>query len=621
MPDNDLQAYVQDDDENEDPIEPYTSSAPPSVKEEANVSRTRNRDKLRREQAGSGSASPIVDLIDDSESDSATRARRSPTKREAKRPKENKDKDKDKDKERKKEKMEGKRKSVTYEQSRPHTGRAKTTPNLNIHTSPATSRRQPEFAPSPVITAAATDSRPRAYTAQGTLPYGRPVSYSASPGGTVSRPPLSNLRHYQQPPSPLPPYPLQSPMFFQQPFTAPPHSGHYPPPHAFHAPAFQPSPAFGYPQSDYFGPGRQIVPRPDVGPGRPMGPRPDYQRPHSAMGYHQPVISLANHHYEDDYEDGGPPTRRSSLKQRPSIRQQEGEDRKRMPPPPQPRNRRPSTTAATQSPFPLPRPNRHSIESVDSIRSIDYVDDDSQWSDNDHIHDDYRPHTVRRPKIDNVAYDAESHYARYPDRRRRNSHHRPLSRDMERQTEDKYQSAQQFAERYQENHQGPTNTLTVDTLNKLARTPSQRTKSTGSRGNDDAQHILIRGTTRLTIGDLSISMDAEDGAEIRIPATISGGNGGSRGGGSNDSDTSYDDRRTDFNNGRADERGRHTRADRQQIRSGRATSRATSHSRGLPPSGYYIPAPVTEYGGSVYHHYPQAPAYAPHSGLPYPTRP
>lgn len=292
-----------------------------------------------------------------------------------------------------------------------------------------------------------------------------------------------------------------------------------------------------------------------------------------------------------------------------------------MPPPP-PRDRRPSTTAATRSPFPPPQQNRRSVGSISSIRSIDYTDDEeSQWSDPEH-HEEYRPHAVRRPNTDSNGYDADYFYDSYIDRHRRNSHHRAQS--TERQIEDKYLSRQRDAENYQTRRQGgQSNELTVDRLQEIARTPSHHTKSTASRGNDhdDAQHILIRGTRTLTIGDVSISMDPEDGAEIRIPATMAGGNGTSRGGGSNHSDATYDDRRTEYN-GRTEERERErerrTRADRP--RSGRETSRAASHSRGLPPPNGYYPSPPTEYGGSVYHHYPQAPGYAPPSGFPYPTR-
>lgn len=603
MPDADKQPYVEDAlDDDDSPIagsRSYNSSAAPSVKEAANVSRTRNTDKTRRER----SASPTKDLHDDSESDSA--ARRSPTKRGSKAHKEAKEKEK----ERTSEKSKAKRKSVTYENTRPYTGRAKTTPNLNIQTasSSSTSRWQPELASSPTITTAATAARPRAYTTH-TTP--RPVSYYGSPGA-ISRPPLSNTRYYASgppafgtsfPPPPQSPYPPQSPMFF--PPTAPPYTGQYPPAQSF-VPA-APAQGFGPLSADYFGQGP-----------RAQALRQEYRRPRSAMGNH-PLHAYDREYDDDDVEDGGAPVRGPSIRRRPSTRQQE-EDRKLMPPP---GLRRPSTFAAAHSAFHPPsrqrRPSTSSIQSIDRLDN-DSIDDESQYSPSEYSRSNWRPHAVRRPNIDPTAYDVESRYERSPDGRRRNSQYGARTQSTERAYEDKFHHAQ----RYQETLDGPMTQLTADTLRKMTRTPSQRTKSTGSRGNEshaltnrnsidtEDMRILVKGAATLTIGDASMAV--QDGAEIRIPTNVGNGDRTSRGG-SNGSDTNFDDRRLE---------DRHTRVDRPKTRVSRTMSRTGSRSRRLPATagGYYPPPPPTEYSGhgGQYGHAPQMPAmYAPYSGYQYP---
>lgn len=554
------------------------------------------------------SVSPTKILHDGSDSDSDAPARRSPTKPEPKRSNESKHK------EREREKLKAKRKSVSNEQPRPHTARAKTTPNLNIQTGTSTSRRQPEYATGPVITPAATASRPRprAYTAQ-TVP--QPVPYYGSPGST-SRPPLSNTRYYVsgQPalgtsyPPPHSPYPPQSPMFF--PPTAPPYTGPYPPTQGFSpaqgfslAQGFSPAQGFAHPSADYF----------SQGP-RTMALRQEYRRPRSAMGSHP--VTAYNRDYDDDLEDGGAPVRVPSVKKRPSLRQQE--ERKLMPPP---RLRRPSTSAAAHSPFAPPRPKRLSISSNRSMDFFDNdsLDDESQYSPSEQSRSDWRAHAVRRPNIDPAAYDVESRYERSPDGRRRNSQYGTRAQSTERDYEDKFHNAQ----RYQDNSHGPMNQLTADTLRKITRTPSQRAKSIASRGRDsytltnrnsidtEEMRILVNGAATLTIGEASMAV--QDGAEIRIPTNVGGGDRASRGD-SNGSEMNYDDRRLE---------DRRTRVDRPQTRVGRATSRSGSHSRGLPAAGgYYPPPPPTEYGGhGGQYGYPQhVPAmYAPHSGYQYPT--
>ncbi|CAN8095141.1 unnamed protein product [Discula destructiva] len=632
MSNKSMQATVETEDETDDLIDhddkAHTPSGPPSVKEEANVSRTRNKDKLRNDHTASRSVSPSRELVDDSDSDDAAAAaaarlrRSSPSKRDPKRPKEPRDRD------RERERAKAKRKSVTYEQPRPPTGRSKTTPNLNIHTAPSTSRRQPEqLAPSHIITPAGAAPRPRAYTAQ-TVP--RPMGLHGSPGygspgGTISRPPRSNSRFYGQPnfvgsfpppppppslpptlnaPLPYPPHPPHSPMYYS-PVTASPFAGPYPP-----VQAFAPAPGYGPPQPDYFG----------QGPPHPMPIRPaDYRRPLSAAGHRQP--STYANHYEDDREIGASPLRSPMVKRRSSMRQQQEEGEHKLMPPPPFRQRRPSTTAAAHSPFPPPRLNRQSVGSIRSF-GVHESDDDSQYSPSEQSRSEWRPHAVMRPTFrDSYESENQSRYERSPERRKRGSHYGVRAQSAEREYEEKMQRAQ----RYQEQVDGPTNSLT-DTLLRIGRTPSQRTKSTGSRGGNDAHaltnrnsidtedmRILVKGAATLTIGDAS--MNVQDGAEIRIPTNLGGGGGTSRGGGSNASDVTYDDRRPE---------DRRTRVDRPQARGAdRATSRAGSHHRGLPQqasAGYY--APPTEYSGyGDGYRWPQhSPMYAPPSGLHYPTR-
>lgn len=312
--------------------------------------------------------------------------------------------------------------------------------------------------------------------------------------------------------------------------------------------------------------------------------------------------------------------RMPSVKKRPSARQREEEERKLMPPPA--RIRRSSTTVATQSPFQPPRKNRQSIGSIRSFDLLDVesVDDESQCSPSEQSRSDWRPHQPRRPNVDSGVYEIESRYDRSPDRRRRNSHYGARgARDHS--TERVYEDKVTHAQRYQDRIDGPTNLITADTLRRIERTPSQRTKSTGSRGNDsyalthhnsmdmEDMRILVKGAATLTIGDASMAV--QDGAEIRFPTNLTGGGNAT----SHGSDTTYDDRRLEDGRDR-----RSTRVDRPQAHAGgRATSRAGSHSRGLSSMGYahYPPPPQTEYSGHAYYYQQQA--YAPYpSGYPYP---
>ncbi|KAJ4414472.1 hypothetical protein N0V82_007921 [Gnomoniopsis sp. IMI 355080] len=652
MPDEDRQPYVEDAEDGDDiPIlgsRSRNSSVPPSVnkeKEEANVSRTRNR----REGSSSPTKEDPFQPHDDYESDIPARPSQQPKQRESKRASRE---PKTKEKEREREKAKAKRKSVTYnDQSRPHAGRFNTAPNLAIQSASSTSstRRQAEPAPSPVITAAATTAsrvRPRAYTAQ-TAPRPITMSYYGSPGA-VPRPPLSNTRYYAgQPvlgtsfPGPQSPYLSQSPVYY--PPTAPPYAGHYPPAHAF-----SPNPGFAHPppQPDYF---NQAGHPP---PPRAQALRNEYRRPRSAMG-HRPVHSYDRDIHDEDLDDGGAPVmiRAPSIKKRPSVRQQqllqqqeeEAKEQRRLMPPPR-IHRSNTTVPAHSSPFGGPPPRHHqkglsisSIRSNDFLNDTDSIDDDSQYSPSDHVStSEWRPLPVRRP----IAYDVESRYHEQrgsPDKhqrqQRRNSLYNSSTSAAAAAAAD-WEDKITHAQRYQDQVDGPTTQLTAEKLHKLARTPSQRTKSTGSRGGNDSyaltsrnsmdtEEIIVRGTASLTIGETH--MNLRDG-EIRIPTNVGGGDRTSRGDGSNDSDSTYDDggRRVMVE----DNSHRRTRVDRQQARvsgGGRTSSRPRSHARGLPaPHGgsYYghAPPPATEYSGhgGQYEYSHHQSMYAPPSGFQYP---
>lgn len=612
--------YVEDADEEGNPIDDtktfVSTAAPPSVKEAANVSRmlNRNKDRLRRRDS---SSSPTTKHHADSDS---TANPGSPLKREreSRRSKESKDKTR----------KEEKRKSVPSD--RPPARSSKTLPNIQTTMSSRRPQDQSLYfgispsAPSPVITAASTSSRPRAYTANQ-----RPTSYY---GPSASRPPQASARYWQPPPG----YPTLGTSFPPQaplaPPTASPYQAPYPPPQAF-APL--------QPQPDYFNQDPRI-----------MQHRPEYRRPSSAMGRRFPSPYSPEY---DDLEDGGVPVRTPSLRRR-STRQEE--DRTLMPPPPP---RRPSTSIPTHpSPFGLP-PKRQSIGSITSLGYDDEsIDDDSIYSASDQPRYDYRAHAVQRPRIEPTAmYDVESRYEpTTPGRRnRRDSLHHPAAtatarnHSTERDVEDKMHSAQ----RYQARVEGPIDPLTFDSIRRMNKTPSAGTKSTRSRGesgggggggggyaltsratsvppDNEDMTILVRGTATLTIGNAQ--MDVREGAEIRIPTGAGGGGGGpgdrnSRQGGSDHSSSSYETERPPPVAAAYEGREREFRSPRYErerdrergVRgSGRATSRAGSHSRG---GGLGYAPPPTEYsgggGGYPQQHYHPVPVYgyAPPNSHPY----
>lgn len=588
-------AYVEDADEDGNPIDDtrtYVSTAPPSVKEAANVSRTRrDKDRLRRRDASSPAAHHHTD------SDS-TAHRRSPLRQDARRSKESKDMPKKDDK----------RRSLTQE--RPPPRKNKTLPNIQTTMSSRRQQDQSSYfgvsptAPSPIITAAATASRPRAYTANQ-----RPSSYY---GPSSSRPPPASARFWPHPAALGTSFPPQSPF---TPPTAPPYQGPYPPPHAFPPPSLQPQP-------DYFSQGPRLV------------QRPEYRRPTSALGRHvaSPLIGFSPD-YDDDHEDGGVLIRKPSLKRRPARQE---EDRALMPPP-----RRPSTSVPVHSPFAPPPDKRRSFGSITSLSYEDETaDDESLYSASEQTRYEYRPHAPRRPSIDPMTmYDIESRYEQPAlGRTRRDSHYGARTRSTEREVEDKMQTAQ----RYQARVDGPIDPLTVESIRKINNTPSA-----GARSNRGEQHsgyapthtnrtsvdpedmtILVRGTATLTIGNAQ--MDMEEGAEIRIPTGAVGGERNSRSGGGSDRASSAYETERERATTAADawETRRTTRFDRERAAArghGRATSRTGSHSRGggLSYAQTTLPPP-TEYGaagadGYPHQHYQPAPTYhyAPPGSHPY----
>lgn len=584
-------AYVEDADSDDNPIgdtRTYVSTASPSIKEEANVSRTRRdkgKDRLRRRD----SSSPAANHHTDSDS---TAHPRSPLKRDARRSKD-------------KPKKDERRRSLTHE--RPPPRKNKTLPN--IQTAMPSSRRLQDpssyfgvspTVPSPIITTAATASRPRAYTANQ-----RPSSYY---GPSASRPPPASARFW--PPPPLgASFPPQSPF---PPPTAPPYQAPYPPPHhAFPPPQPQPQP-----QQDYFNQGPRLV------------QRPEYRRPTSALGRHIPSpLAGYSPDNEDDRDDGGVLIRKPSLRTR-TTRQEE--DRVLMPPP-----RRPSTSIPTHSPFAPPPGKRRSIGSIASLSYDDEsVDDESLYSASEQTRYDYRPHAVRRPSIDPTAmYDIESRFEQPAGRRsRRNSYYGARNQSTEREVEDKMQTAQ----RYQARVDGPTDPLTFDSIRKINKTPSA-----GTRSNRGEQHsgyaptntnrtsvdtedmtILVKGTATLTIGNAQMAV--RDGAEIRIPTGAGGGERNSRsGGGSDRASSTYETERERVVPAAEERDGRRTsRIDRERGGArgpGRATSRAGSHSRGagLPYAPPTLPPPTEFGGGGSYHQHYQQYAYAPPGSHPY----
>ncbi|POS79694.1 hypothetical protein DHEL01_v201901 [Diaporthe helianthi] len=559
----DTRTYMEAADDEGNPIDDsktYVSVATLGNKEAANVSRTRNRTMAR---GSSSSSSPNPTHLH-TDSDSATQPS-SPLRPGSRKPK-TKSRDKDK--------PPGK-KTVTHAAptARPSARSSRTLPNLHTSTARKPQEQSTYYgispsATSPILTAAATSSRPRGYAAGQ-----RPNSYYGQP----SKPPPSNARYWQHP----------NPIM----------GGSFPPPAPFPPPS---APQF---QSPFQPPPQQFVQQPVdyLTSQDALAARFDPHRPWPAIGRH--VIDYGPEH--EDYEDGGVLIRRPSLSRRRSTRQDA--DRMRMPPPP-----RPSTSRPQASSLAPPPPKRRSIGSVGSL----FVDDESLDGD-DSIYSgvsppERYPYPARRPSIDSTTtYDVGHGYAEVAGRvarmGRRNSHYGARRQSTEREVEDKYKSALQ----YQDGVDGPTNSLTADTLRRITKTPSKSTKSSGSKGESgygrpaasrnsmdaDDMTIFVKGMSSLTIGGAHLNIG--DGAEIAI--RTNGSERNSRGGSDNASSAYVDD-------------GRTTRFERPQARV-RAGSRAGSHSRAFahhtapaPP-----PHPQVDYYGNTY----MPLAHAPYSPFPY----
>lgn len=545
--------YMEDADDDGNPIDDtrtYVSVVPPGVKEAANVSRTRNRTLTR----GSSSSPNPTHLHTDSDS---TAHPTSPLRPDSRKPK-----TKSRDKER-----PSTKKTVTHAPVRPSAKSSKTLPNLHTSSAARKSQEQSSFygisptTTSPILTAAATSSRPRAYTANQ-----RPSSYY----GTPSKPPQSNARFWHHP------HPVLGTSF--------PPQAPYPPPSApqYHSPFPPPPQPISQSPVDY-------LTSQDA-----LAARFDPHRPRSAMGRH--VIEYSPEY--DDYEDGAL-VRRPSLTRRRSTRQEA--DRIRMPPPPRPNTMRPQLTSS----FAPPALKRQSIGSVGSLYDDESLDgEDSLYSSASPA--ERYPRPARRPSTDSTTYDLGHVYAEVAGRpSRRNSHYGARRQSTERDIADKFKAAQQ----YQEDVDGPTNNLTADTLKRINKTPSKGTKSSGSKGESgygrsaasrnsmdpDDMTIFVKGMGSLTIGNAQL--DIRDGAEIAI--RTNGSERNSRGGSDNASTAYADDSRT-------------TRFERPQARI-RAGSRAGSHSRGFghhaapapPPPGPLHPQ--VDYYGHSYMPMPHAP--------------
>jgi hypothetical protein len=550
-------AYMEEEDEDGNIIDDsrtYVSGPPPGSKEAANVSRTRNRTLTR----GSSSSSPNPAYLH-TDSDSPSQPS-SPLRKEPRKPK-TKSRDKDR--------TSGK-KAVTHA-PRPSAHSSKTLPNL--HTSAMRrSQEQSAFygisptATSPILTTAATSSRPRPYTANQ-----RPNSYYGQP----SKPPPSNARYWQYP------HPVLGTSF--------PPQAPYPPPSApqFQSPFPPPPQPFSQPPVDYLTSQDALAAR--------FNPH----RPRSAMG--QYAIDYSPDY--DEHEEGGVLVRRPSLSRRRSTRQDA--DRIRMPPPPRPSSMRPQLASS----FAPPAPKRRSIGSERSLYDDESVDGDDSFYSGISPAERY-PRPARRPSIDSTTmYDVGHGYAEVAGRvSRRNSHYGARRQSTEREVEDKLNSALQ----YQEDVDGPTNSLTADTLRRISKTPSKSIKSSGSKGESgygrpaasrnsmdaDDMTIFVKGMSSLTIG--GAQLDIKDGAEIAI--RTNGSERNSRGGSDNASTAYADDSRT-------------ARFDRPQGRI-RAGSRAGSHSRGFAHHAPAAPPPPHPHGD--YYGTPYMPmAHAPYSPYPY----
>lgn len=573
----DTRTYVEEEDENGQVIDEtrtYVSGpAPSSLKEEANVSRTRGAKQRPRRTA---SSSPTT-MHTDSDS---TAHPASPLAREPKpaRPRDKKSKEK---------------RLSAPPAARPSMKGSKTMPAIQTTSS---TRRHPHHedpscygispnAPAPIAAAAAAHHRTRSYTAN---PTQHPSAYYPPP-----RPPPANAKYYPSPPPPMlgTSFPPQAPMF---PF---PNPSPYPVPYSLPPPPMPQDP-------------REM-----------LMARFEPHRPRSAMARHFPPPPPSTMGYGDDYDDGYRDggmgmERRASLRRRSSRRE---EDRMRMPPPP----RRPSTSRpmSTNSPFvppPAPRSNRFSIGSVGSL-----VYDDESLGDESSYQDasppgtyEYLPRPARRPSIDS-PYEGGSRYLEMAGpRSRRNSYYGASNQPPDHGMEEQLRRARQ----YQDHVDGPTEPLSLDSLSRINQTPSRGTKSVGSREEsgyglrsqantrtsvEEDITILVKGTASLNIGNTHLNV--KDGTEIRIP-TNPGGDRESRGG-SDDASTVYEEREPRFE---------------QPVTRERAASRVTSRARrqSMHNQHPFQPQHQFDYGMALHsYHQQQMPMpFAPPSGYSYPTQ-
>lgn len=555
--------------------------APASLKEEANVSRTR-RDKERLKRRDS--ASPTI-MHTDSDS---TAHPGSPLRRESRsqRPKDNV-----------REKTKEKRLAAPPA-TRPSMKTSKTRPTFQTKKQQQQQHEDPSWygispnADSPIAVTAATHARSRSYTVN---PNQRQSGYYAP---SASKPPLTNAKYWpNQPPALGASFPPQAPFH------------PIPSPSPYHAP-YPPPQAMPPPPQDYFGSFSRD-------PRDALIARFEANRPRSAMARHfppPPTIAYGND-YDDDVEDGGVALeRRSSLRRRSSRRE---EDRIRMPPPQRPSTSRPMSTGGPFAPPPASRSNRCSIGSVGSLGyDDDSLDDESSYQGASPPGAyDYRPYPVRRPSIDSpTVYEGGPRYLEMAGHQsRRNSQYGVRNKSTERGMEDQMRLARQ----YQDAVDGPTEPLTLDSLRKVNKTPSRGTKSTGSREEngyglrsaattrtsvEEDITILVKGTASLNIGNTHLNV--KEGTEIRIP-TNPGGDRESRGGSDNAS-TTYEERGPRF--------------ERPAARN-RAASRAASRSRGQSFHGHPF-QPQHDYGVAphLYHDQQMPMPFAPHSGYTYPTQ-
>ncbi|KAI1371525.1 hypothetical protein F4677DRAFT_457117 [Hypoxylon crocopeplum] len=390
---------------------------------------------------------------------------------------------------------------------------------------------------SPTV-ATASSSRPRART--------RPESYY----GQGQRPPLSTSAYAHQPP----------------------HPSHLPPP------SFPPSPWMGVPTPPM---GHALVHQPIPSPSyAELNPPPRdlasrFRRPQSAMGFHQPSKS---HDYEPSKEKAL--TRRTSVSRKTS---KEHEDARRMPPPQRPASTQPNRLVIRP---PLPSLAASRRKSV-GFEEEDLDGDPGMYKAVARREVEYGsgalpiPSRQRRRSFDaESAFDAGSSYEiESASRGRRNSYYN---------FEDKVRDASQ----YQDDVSGNAPALTAEALRRVKNGGSSHsTRSSQSRDESDYKQSATTRTTRSSSGDDDITIKLPMGAVIEVGNTkihckdggdINIGRGGaSRGGGSDNATSNYDD-------------DRKSRGDRSAAKT-RTSSQAGSYSRTRHAPALYAPPSYGHY--------------------------